>query len=122
MKRRDWKAARAKVDAEGNKCRVCWYSPAEAAHVIGRAHDERRGNTIVVNPDSIVPLCRDHHARYDAHEFDLLPFLFVEEQAQAVTEASGIVSALRRISGRAVASAAASERDGPVRGEPGVDA
>ena len=35
--------------------------------------------------DSIVPLCREHHSAYDAHHFDLLPYLSLPEQAEAVS-------------------------------------
>lgn len=50
--------------------------------------------------DAIVPLCRRCHARYDAAQLDLLPFLSPAEQAHAVLLAGGIVAALRIITGR----------------------
>jgi hypothetical protein len=100
MKRRDWTLAVAKVHGGEQRCRVCGTSPVETAHVIGRARDLRSGNVIRVNPDAVIPLCREHHRAYDAYELDVLPVLTVSEQAQAVEDAGGIISALRRISGR----------------------
>ena len=97
MTRRDWSAAQFKRD---QGCRVCGKHPVELAHVIGRANDKRYGNVFKVHPDSVAPLCHDHHTAYDARRFDLLPYLSVGEQAQAVIDARGIVAALRRISGR----------------------
>lgn len=111
--RRDWTEAREKVEREG-RCRVCGQSAPklEAAHVIGREHDEPKvpgGKTLWVNPDRIVPLCgslnppwgdQDCHVEYDAHRLDLLPVLTLDEQLQAVRDAGGIALALRRVSGR----------------------
>lgn len=116
---RDWSAAREKVEREGH-CRVmndpvtcvprsgedkCGW-PLEAAHIVGREHDKKQfgmdwdlvtGQTIWhVDPDRIVPLCLKHHRMYDRHELDLLPYLTVEEQAQAVLDAGGIELARRR--------------------------
>jgi hypothetical protein len=100
--KRDWADARAKVDAEGS-CRRCPTAfGVEAAHVIYRAHDVGSW----VNPDSIVPLCgpatssQTCHGLYDAHRLDLLPYLTLAEQVQAVQDAGGIESARRRICGR----------------------
>lgn len=93
MKRRDWSWARMKVNAEA-RCRVC-KTPGyhEAAHVIGRKYDQADG---VVQPDDVVPLCRDCHTKYDARALSLLAYLSLEEQAQAVRHV-GIVRALRRV-------------------------
>jgi hypothetical protein len=90
--RRDWKAARAKVDAEG-ECRVC-QSPhdLQAAHTVGRSHDPTTGK---VRPVDVVPLCGPCHRQYDARALSLLPYLTHDEQAAAV-EHVGIVSAYRR--------------------------
>ena len=99
-KRRDWKAARAKVDDEG-ECRVCRTGIGlEAAHVIGRSYDPPTGK---VRPVDIVPLCGPCHRNYDARSLDLLPYLTHEEQAAAV-EHVGIIGALRRTGGRQAAS------------------
>jgi hypothetical protein len=97
--RRNWKEARAKVDAEG-ECRVCRNGIGlEAAHVIGRVHDPANGK---VRPVDIVPLCPACHREYDGRRLDLLPYLTHEEQAAAV-EHVGIIGALRRTGGRASA-------------------
>ncbi len=102
--KRSWEAATEKVEAEG-MCRYCGLSQdLQAAHVIGREHDPievgpRGGETRVVLAEAIVPLCSFHHGMYDARQLDLLPFLYVDEQAHAVQVAGGISSALRRITG-----------------------
>jgi len=98
--RREWGEARKKLADEG-VCRVCGTaSSLEAAHVAGRKYDERVSkNKALVHPDDIVPLCRDHHTRFDHHEFDLLPYLSIPEQVRAVSHL-GIYGALRRLSGR----------------------
>lgn len=92
--KRDWRKARAKVEQEG-RCRVCHTgSGLEAAHTIGRKHDDKSG---IVNPLDIVPLCREHHLQYDGRRLDLLPYLTYEEQARAVSHV-GLVGAYRRLS------------------------
>lgn len=102
--KRDWSDARAKIDAEGGLCRVCAAFSAEAAHIIGRSHDEPKtpgSKTLYVKPERIVPLCcvpdRRCHERYDAHALDLLSYLTLDEQVQAVRDAGGIESARRRL-------------------------
>lgn len=107
--RRDWTAAREKVEAEG-ACRVCGNPNVEAAHVIGREHDAialTPGTPArvvrLVHPEAVVPLCREHHRAYDAHELDLLPYLTgptgLEEQCRAVKDAGGLVAAYERTTG-----------------------
>lgn len=93
---RDWTEARAKVDREA-RCRCCGQSGVrlEAAHVIGRKHDDRNG---LVHPDDIVPLLQEHHRQYDLGLIDLLPVLTEAEQARAVGHV-GILRAWRRITG-----------------------
>lgn len=106
--KRIWDDARAKVDLEG-RCRVCGREGAlEAAHIMGRKHDEPAHSgtrDLYVNPLRIVPLCgtRDlnfgvgcHHF-FDAHELDLLPYLAIEEQVKAVEDAGGIEPARKRL-------------------------
>ena len=96
--RRDWSAARAKVEAEG-VCRVCRRPNPEAAHVTGRKHDKPKagGKTLYVKPESVVALCGQHHRAYDAHELDLLPYLTLDEQLQAVADAGGLELARVRL-------------------------
>lgn len=99
--KRDWSAAREKIEREG-VCRYCGDRVLlEAAHVTSREHDELGpdGRTFLVRPDSVIPLCRRHHEAYDRHEIDLLPFLFLPEQVAAVQAAGGIAAANRRLSG-----------------------
>lgn len=103
--KRDWADARAKVEDEG-ACRACGSNEnLEAAHVIGRASDAPKPGyaspALWVNPDSIVPLCGGFsrlkcHSAYDAHALDVLEFLTLDEQVQAVRDAGGIESARRR--------------------------
>lgn len=104
--RRDWSDARQKIEKEA-VCRRCLRPEGsgrklEAAHIIGRRHDEPRveGSTakvLYVHPDSVIPLCRDCHTAYDAHRIGILPFLTREEQARAVLDAGSIESARRRL-------------------------
>ena len=99
---RDWTAARAKVDnAPG--CRKCGRGHGlEAAHIVGRKYDrklDRSGHKRVVDPESVVPLCRDCHTAYDSYRLDLLPYLTNEEQARAALDV-GLFAAFRRITGR----------------------
>lgn len=77
----------------------------EAAHTIGRAvQDEivigpRGGETLTVKPDSVVPLCQSCHEQFDSHRLDLLPYLSLDEQLDALRAAGGIVSAYERLTG-----------------------
>ncbi len=115
---RDWSYAIAKVEGE-KCCRVCGSDlHVEAAHVMGRAHDEPAspGSPVLfVRPERIVPLCGPFpdgcHGEYDGKRLDLLPYLKAEEQAQAVLDAGGITPALKRLApvsyNREVAEAAA---------------
>lgn len=111
---RDWSEALDKVEEEG-RCRVCLVPVGgvvdgcmvqlEAAHVMGRKYDEpeygpRGRKTLVVKRESVVPLCRDCHRQYDERRLDLLPFLFLPEQIEAVRVAGGIFAANKRIAGR----------------------
>lgn len=98
---RDWTAARNKVDnAPG--CRKCGRGGRlDAAHIIGRKYDRKLlgYHKRIVEADSIVPLCRDCHTRYDQYLIDLLPYLTNGEQARAVLDV-GLFAAFRRITGR----------------------
>ena len=105
--KRDWSAARAKVERE-EVCRLgrdggC-EGRLEAAHLIGRDRDmfdtDGYGPCAgwrTVLPVRIVPLCSKHHKAYDAHELDLLGCLTPEEEAQAVLDADGLEAARRRL-------------------------
>jgi hypothetical protein len=106
--RRDWTLARSKCDAEGG-CRNCGFPRVEAAHIIGREHDSKpplRGGVFahpgyVVNPDRIIPLCRECHQGpqgQHAGRLDLLPLLTLDEQLQAVADAGSITQALAKLS------------------------
>lgn len=112
MIRRDWTDARAKLEAEG-ECRISLCVSGErleCAHVVGRFRDpEVSPGRRRVLPDAIVPLCRTHHGEYDAHRLDLLPYLTLEEQLQAVRDAGGLEAARRRLIG---------SRDGSRDGRP----
>ncbi|HEY6731941.1 MAG TPA: hypothetical protein VI039_13075 [Solirubrobacterales bacterium] len=105
--KRDWTDARAKVGLEGC-CRVCKTSDRklEAAHTMGRQHDEPKVNQrtgeilkeLYVHPDRVVPLCGPFpegcHGDFDErHAINLLHYLTLEEQVQAVKDAGGIAPA-----------------------------
>lgn len=101
--KRDWKDARAKVEAEG-QCRVCGRSCClEAAHLTGREHDPKKGSVRYVRPESIIPLCGSQspewscHVEYDAHRLDLLSHLTLEEELRVVEDTGSLISALRRV-------------------------
>ena len=94
MKRRDWREARAKVEYESGRCRVCYAPNADAAHVIPRSLAPGVGNNM--RADNIVPLCRDCHTEYDQHRLSLLEYLTLPEQIAAVRQAGGIALAYRR--------------------------
>ena len=115
--KRDWTDARAKVDDAG-RCRVCGLDTMqlamlgrslEAAHTIGRTHDEPHPDcpsaVLWVNPDHVVELCGPAtstdtcHAAYDGHTLDLLPMLTLEEQVAAVRCAGTIAAAVKRLTG-----------------------
>lgn len=93
---RDWGDVTTTAD---DPCRWCGVAgQTERAHIAGRAHDRKQDNGVrYVNPDSIVPLCRDHHRQYDAHRLDLLSCLTLAEQVQAVIELGGIEAARIRL-------------------------
>lgn len=99
--KRDWRDAVAKIRDEA-ACRVCGAAEdLEAAHVTGRRHDAQKlDGTLYVHPDSVLPLCREHHLLYDTHRLDLMPYCKLKEQVRAVEDAGGIMSAMSRISGR----------------------
>jgi hypothetical protein len=106
---RDWKEALEKVGEEG-ACRACGRSSnLETAHVSGRKFDKPKPGrkTLWVDPDDVVPLCGNFayddahhfgcHARYDAHDLDLLPYLRTPEQVKAVQNYGSIELARRRL-------------------------
>lgn len=81
MARRDWRAARAKVDAEG-ACRACGgVHGLEAAHVVPRSR-------VAAGPGeddrNIVPLCRRCHQLQHAGRLSLGSLLTVDERAYVV--------------------------------------
>lgn len=109
--KRDWDDAHGKVAAEG-RCRVCGATDSvEAAHVVGRKHDQPIAHdhpVIYVHPDDVVPLCGRTpdgrggcHVEYDRRDLDLLPYLTLAEQSRAAGHV-GLVRALARTTGRRV--------------------
>jgi hypothetical protein len=108
--RRDWTAARAKVEGEG-RCRACREPrlDLEAAHVIGREHDFERPirwpsdvawitrGRVIVAPTRIVPLCPPCHRAQHDDRLTLLGLLDTDEQTQAVADAGGIMNALEQL-------------------------
>jgi len=91
--RRDWRAAQLKKEREGC-CRYCGAhdEKLDAAHIIPRSlgGDQHELAT--------VPLCRNHHQQFDAHELDLMPVLTHAEMAHAV-ELVGMFAAWHAITG-----------------------
>jgi len=104
VKTRKWSDEANEKRYEG--CRVCGAIFVELAHVTGRIHDRPRthgSKTVYVEPESVVPLCPEHHSLFDAHRFDLLPYLHLDEEIRAIEDAGSIGLALNRISPKAAA-------------------
>jgi hypothetical protein len=101
---RYWDGALEKIRREG-ACRVCRTTFfLQAAHTVGRKHDEvvecEDGTRArFVDPLDVIPLCEACHRAYDARELSILEHLSYDEQAAAV-EHLGIVRALHRLSGQ----------------------
>jgi 5-methylcytosine-specific restriction endonuclease McrA len=96
-KRRDWTAARAKVEADNHgRCRVCRTAGVDAAHVIPRSINPTETN---MGADAVVGLCRRCHTSYDSHQLDLLPYLTIDEQVHATRMAGSIERARQMITG-----------------------
>ena len=96
-KRRDWTAARAKVEADNHgRCRVCRAAGVDAAHVIPRSINPTEAN---MGADAVVGLCRRCHTLVDSHQLDLLPYLTLDEQVHAVRMAGSIERARQIITG-----------------------
>lgn len=110
---RYWDDARAKVEHE-ECCRICkkpaaFGRPLEAAHVLGREHDEPRISPITgeplkelyVHPNRTFPACGPFpngcHGDAEYRRINVLPYLSLEEQLQAVRDADGIEAARIRL-------------------------
>lgn len=105
--KRDWTAARTKVETE-EVCRVCGSNvEVQAAHIIERSRDKfhldgsPRDGVWVVEAVRIVPLCGPFsplhcHVDFDSHAIDILQVLTLEEQVQAVRDAGSLVTAHQR--------------------------
>lgn len=94
---RDWDAFRAKVDHEGDQCRIGGplHGSADAAHIIQRS---RIPGDEAMHADNCIPLCRQCHQKYDAGRLDILPYLSLGEQAYAVWLV-GMLAAYQRVTG-----------------------
>lgn len=91
--KRDWAAARAKVDAEGH-CRACGSTHGlEAAHIVPRSR--LRADEGAEDPRNICVLCARCHRAQHAGALELLPILTLEEQGYAASLV-GLVEATRR--------------------------
>lgn len=111
--KRDWTAARAKVEAE-EQCRLgrdgrCSGRRLEAAHVTGREHDPEwtppddfdpetdETFDLFVRPESVIAMCPWHHRAYDEGRVDVLHVLTIDEQLRAVLDLDGIEPARLRV-------------------------
>jgi len=91
--KRDWRAARAKVDTEGS-CRACGTGPPlESAHIVPRSR--LRADEGAEDPLNVIPLCPQHHLLHHAGHLELLPLLTLPEQGY-VAGLVGIEEARRR--------------------------
>ena len=78
---RDWTTSYKKILREGGGCRVngCRNAADDPAHIAPRSLGGGDGES------ATVPLCREHHNRFDRdRDFDLGPNLTWEEQAECV--------------------------------------
>jgi hypothetical protein len=110
---RSWTQAREKFYLRGGRCQVCPNlrgRRVELAHVVGREHDYTAPVRMdgewwpgVVAPDRVVLLCGPAtdtttcHGQQHGRVLDLLPYLTLEEQVQAVADAGGISQAYDRL-------------------------
>lgn len=104
--RRIWTHAREKVDLEG-MCRRCGgVVDVQAAHTIGRVHDQneplyfRPWKPYTVAPERVIPLCRGCHEAFDGGRISIEALLNVDEAAQAVADAGSIEGARVRLTPR----------------------
>lgn len=77
-------------------CRVCTKTDLQTAHLWPRG----RGAPKYDEPDICIPLCVDHHTRFDRHELDILPYLSLDEQVATVKAAGGIQRAYDQLTGK----------------------
>ncbi len=93
--RRDFRLAEKK----SGPCRVCGARPAELANTIGKAWQdvEQEDGSMLVMPDSVVPLCASHHRLYDSYILNILPYLTREEVVNAIESVGGIRAARKRL-------------------------
>ncbi|NBT36055.1 MAG: HNH endonuclease [Betaproteobacteria bacterium] len=111
--KRDWKAFRAKVDAEG-RCRLCGTGGRlEAAHLIPRSRIPIHSGC-GEDPRNAIPLCPPCHRSYDiadhrtGHRQGVIHVTTKQEQAYCV-ELVGIEEAYARLLGRRLSSVAESD-------------
>lgn len=83
----------------GDVCVVCWRTPTDRAHLVDRS----LAPDPFEDPLRTVPLCRQHHEAYDAHQLDLLGELGVHHRQEIATAVlvhpGGLLGALERITG-----------------------
>lgn len=78
----DWFQARLKCNVEG-ECRSCQRDDVglEAAHTFNRATQDqyKENGQRYVPPEAIIPLCKECHMKYDAHQLDIFDVITREE-------------------------------------------
>lgn len=104
---RYWDGALEKIRREG-RCRLCpEVYDLEAAHTIARKYDEAAeledGTwAVFVDPNDVIPLCKQCHHDYDHRKVSVLEVLTYAEQAAAVSHV-GIVRAMQRLTSQQMA-------------------
>lgn len=99
--RRDWRAAREKLEAEGH-CRFCGTTHGlTCAHIIPRSRIGAMGGA--EDSRNIIPLCQRDHTLQHAGRLELLPLMTLEEQSYAAWLV-GIAEAYRRTTNRELAA------------------
>ena len=63
--KRDWRLAEEKR----GPCRMCEAWPVDLANTMGKAWQdvEQEDGSMLVVPDSVIPLCASHHRLYDSY-------------------------------------------------------
>lgn len=91
------------AEVKRGPCRVCGAERTELVNTIGKAWQdmEQEDGSMLVVPDSVVPLCASHHRLYDAYILNILPHLTREEVANAVESVGEIRAARKRLTSEA---------------------
>jgi len=94
MRSKDWSLAKEKLEEEGC-CRYCGKPYPDPAHIVPRSQGGGQ------DKESIIPLCRTCHTKYDSGRLDILGICTLDEQLEAVRVLGSIGRAYERLTGYA---------------------